>query len=444
VSWSRLFVLLFVLILAVPVVAPSPVEAASLKDQIAAAKERQAALAKSIAKSQKLVAQLKADEAATKNDLEATKEDLKDIRADQNAVRARIEKVKERLDRIEARHAELVDVQRQTDFTLGLLEQELANGEADLKARRQALGHRLAEAYRSENTTLLEQVFTAESFSDVLTDTSAYLSYGDQDAQLAQQITQDQQALDSLRLLTTSTRLRTDQLRRETLDTQAKVVALREQLREAKQRLAKLERATEKARDRQKASIERIAKNKKEAQAIVRKQQDARNKLMRTIRNKVASMQAKASAQFGGVAPTGGSGRFDWPTRGSISQGYGCTGYYINPPRGSCAHFHDGIDIANASGTSILAAASGVVAFIGWNPYEYNPAFILVIAHGGGISTLYAHMLATYPVSVGQTVRKGQRVGSMGSTGGSFGSHLHFEVWGGGDWLPINPYAYLP
>ncbi|MEA2027309.1 MAG: peptidoglycan DD-metalloendopeptidase family protein [Chloroflexota bacterium] len=443
-SWSRLFVLLFVVILAVPVIAPPAVEAASLKDQIAAAKERQAALTKSIAKSQRLVSQLKSDEAKTKRDLDATKEDLKDIRADQQAVKARIEKVGERLKRIEAHHADLVDEQRQTDFTLGLLEQELANGEVDLKTRRQALALRLAEAHRTENTTLLDQLFTAESFSDVLSDTSAYLSIADQDAQLAQQIMQDQQALDSLRLLTTSTRLRTDQLRRDTLDTQERVEELRGQLREAKQRLGVLERATEKARDRQKAAIARIAKNKKEAQAIVQKQQSARNTLMRSIRNKVASMQAKASAQFGGVAPTGGSGRFDWPTRGSITQGYGCTGYYINPPKGSCAHFHDGIDIANSSGTPIYAAASGVVAFIGWNPYEYNPAFIVVIAHGGGISTLYAHMLATYPVSVGQTVKKGKRIGSMGNTGGSFGSHLHFEVWAGGDWQPVNPYAYLP
>ena len=147
VPWPRLFVLLFVVILAVPVVAPPAVEAASLKDQIAAAKERQAALTKSIAKSQRLVAELKADEAQTKRTTwPQTKEDLKDIRADQDAVKARIEKVKERIERIEARHAELVDEQRQTDFTLGLLEQELANGEADLKARRQALGLRLAEA----------------------------------------------------------------------------------------------------------------------------------------------------------------------------------------------------------------------------------------------------------------------------------------------------------
>jgi murein DD-endopeptidase MepM/ murein hydrolase activator NlpD len=439
-----LFVLVFAVVLAVPALPAPAVDAASLKDQIAAAKERQAELTESISKSQKLVDQLRRDEDSTRDELAATKDDLKDIRADQVAVKASIEKTQERIERIEERHVELVDEQRQTDFTLGLLEQELANGEADLKARREALSVRIVEANRSESTPLIEQVFTAKSFSEVLTETSANLSYGDQEAQLAQQITQDQQALDSLRLLTTSTRLKTDQLRRATLETKVAVSELRRKLKSANQRLKQLEKATKKAREQQKFAIQRIAANKKQAMAMVAKQQAARNTLMRNIRNKVAAMQARATAQFGGVAPTGSSGRFDWPTRGSIAQGYGCTGYYINPPRPGCSHFHDGIDISNGSGTPILAAADGVVAFIGWNPYEYDPAFIVVIAHGGGISTLYAHMLPTYPVGVGQSVRKGQRIGSMGNTGGSFGSHLHFEVWVGGDWQPVNPYAYLP
>jgi murein DD-endopeptidase MepM/ murein hydrolase activator NlpD len=416
---------------------------ASLKDQIAAAKERQEDLTASIASSQKLVDDLKREEAATRDALVATKEELQDIRADQVAVRKRIEQVTERLERIEARHAELVDAQRQTDFTLGLLEQELANGEDDLKARRQALGRRLAEAHRAENTTLLEQVFTAESFSDVLTDTSAYLSYGDQDAQLARQITQDQQALDSLRLLTTSTRLQTDQLRRATLETQAQVEELRQTLREAKARLAQLEKRTEKAREQQEAQIRSLKLSQAEIQKRIREQVAARAQLRSRINNLVASAQRSANAQFGGVRGGSGSGTFVWPTTGYISQDYGCTGYGLNPPRGSCSHFHDGIDIANGSGTPIRAAGSGVVAFIGYNPWESVPAFIIVIAHGGGISTLYAHMLPRYPVSQGQTVRRGQVIGYMGSTGGSFGSHLHWEVWQGGDWLPVNPRLFL-
>jgi murein DD-endopeptidase MepM/ murein hydrolase activator NlpD len=443
VARSALAALVLVVLLAVPLAAPPGVVGASLKDQIAAAKERQASLTTSIAKSERLVEQLRREEEATREALAATKEELTDIRADQAAVKARIELVTERLERIEDRHAELVEEQRKTDFTLGLLEQELANGEEDLKVRRQALGRRLAEAHRAENTTLLEQVFTAESFSDVLTDTSAYLAYGDQDAQLARQIVQDQQALDGLRLLTTSTRLRTDQLRRETLDTQAKVEELRATLREAKARLAVLERKTEAARERQAAQVLLIAKNKKEAQQRVREQIAARSQLRSRISGLVASAQRRASAQFGGVAPGMGNGMLDWPTVGTISQEYGCTGYWTNPARGTCPHHHDGIDIVNGPGTPIRAAGAGVVAFIGYNPWESVPSFMVVIAHGGGISSLYAHMQPSYPVSQGQVVRRGQVIGSMGSTGYANGTHLHWEVWQGGDWLPVNPRAFL-
>jgi murein DD-endopeptidase MepM/ murein hydrolase activator NlpD len=407
----------------------TPVAGASLKDQLAAAKDRQADLTAAIQKSERLVDELRRDEAATRSLLADTTEELRGIRADIVGVRQRIEQVTARLKRIEARHAQLVEEQRQTDFTLSLLEQELADGEKDLQARRQALGRRLAEAHRTETTTLMEQVFTAESFSDVLTDTSAYLSYGEQDAQLARQITQDQQALDSLRLMTASTRLRTDQLRRATLDTQAQVEGLRANLRKAKKRLEFLERKTEKARERQKAQILTIAKNKKEAQRLVRQQRAARAQLKSRINNLVLAAQRRASAQFGGVAPGGGNGVFDWPTRGRISQYYGS--------------YHDGIDIAGRSGTPIRAAGSGVVAFIGFNPWESVPSFIAVIAHGNGISTLYAHMQPRYPVSQGQSVRKGQVIGYMGNTGNSTGTHLHFEVWQGGDWSPVNPLAFL-
>ena len=98
----------------------------------------------------------------------------------------------------------------------------------------------------------------------MLTDTSAYLSYGEQDAQLAQQITQDQQALDTLRLLTTSTRLRTDQLRRATEDTWDQVVDLKQQLAKAEKQLERLKKQKKLAWERQKAQLASIIKNKKQ------------------------------------------------------------------------------------------------------------------------------------------------------------------------------------
>jgi murein DD-endopeptidase MepM/ murein hydrolase activator NlpD len=430
VSRSLAATIALVILLLVPATA-APTAGASLKDQISAARERQADLTAAIDKSERLVEELKRDQEATRVALAATVDELHGIRADIIGVRDRIEQVTARLKRIEARHAELVDEQRQTDYTLGLLEQELASGEDDLEARRQALGRRLAEAARTENTTLIEQVLTAESFSDVLTDTSAYLAYGDQDAQLARQITQDQQALDSLRLLTASTRLRTDQLRRATLDTQAQVSSLRRSLNKAKDQLKRLERRTERARERQRAQILLIAKNKREAQREVRQQIAARAKLRHRINSLVLSAQRAASVRFGSFPRGGGSGVFIYPTTsGYISQ-------YFGP-------YHDGVDIAGRAGTPIRAAGNGVVAFIGFNPWEgYDSSFIVVIAHGGGVSTLYAHLQPRYPVSQGQSVRQGQTIGYMGNTGRSTGTHVHWEVWQGGDWSPVNPLAFV-
>jgi murein DD-endopeptidase MepM/ murein hydrolase activator NlpD len=442
VPWLRLFVLMFVVVLAVPLIPAPAVQAASLKDQISDAKERQAALTKSISKSEKLVAELKQDEQDTQAAISQTVSELKKVTADLESTRERIVKVKERIGKIKAKHAQLVEEQRQTDFTLGLLEQELANGEADLKARREAMGRRFAEAYRANDTTILEQVFTADSFSDVLTDTSAYLSYGEQDAQLAKQITQDQQALDTLRLLTTSTRLRTDQLRRATEDTWDQVVDLKQQLAKAVNQLERLKKQKKLAWERQKNQLASIIKNKKQMQAAAAAMRSTRSRLQSRINSLMASAQATATKKFG-VKAGSGSGRLSWPASGTISQGYGCTSIGFYPPSGGCSHFHDGIDISGINGSAIKAADSGVVVYAGRNPYEgNNGAIIVIIAHGGGLSTLYAHM-SSLAVGSNQTVRRGQTIGYMGSTGYSTGTHLHFEVWSGGDWNPVNPYAYL-
>jgi murein DD-endopeptidase MepM/ murein hydrolase activator NlpD len=109
----------------------------------------------------------------------------------------------------------------------------------------------------------------------------------------------------------------------------------------------------------------------------------------------------------------------------------------LEPPRGSCAHFHDGIDIANAAGTPIRASADGVVAFVGWNPYDSDPAYMVILGHSGGYTSGYFHLLPRKKVRAGQVVRRGQVIGYMGSTGNSTGPHLHWEVYRNS--RPVNP-----
>jgi len=120
--------------------------------------------------------------------------------------------------------------------------------------------------------------------------------------------------------------------------------------------------------------------------------------------------------------------RLSRPTRGYVSQPYG---------RG-----HDGLDIAAVRGTPIHAAALGVVAYVGWNPWdEHGRAFMVVLAHAGGLETLYGHILPRRDVRVGQVVKKHELIGYMGSTGNSTGYHLHLEVRRGR--TTLNPVSFL-
>ena len=132
--------------------------------------------------------------------------------------------------------------------------------------------------------------------------------------------------------------------------------------------------------------------------------------------------------------------RFIWPEpNAQISQGFGPTSYWFEPPYGAYPHFHTGIDLVEPFGSPVMAADDGVVALVGNTSTGYG--IYVVIAHAGGFDTLYGH-LSTALVKVGQTVTQGTVVGLEGSTGSSTGAHLHFELRV--NQKPIDPTPYLP
>jgi murein DD-endopeptidase MepM/ murein hydrolase activator NlpD len=132
--------------------------------------------------------------------------------------------------------------------------------------------------------------------------------------------------------------------------------------------------------------------------------------------------------------------RFIWPEpQAEISQPFGPSTYWFEPPYGSYAHFHTGIDLVEPFGSPVLAADDGVVALVGSSSSGYGN--YVVIAHSGGLNTLYGH-LSTSLVKVGQSVTQGTPVGLEGSSGNSTGAHLHFELRI--NQSPVNPAPYLP
>lgn len=169
---------------------------------------------------------------------------------------------------------------------------------------------------------------------------------------------------------------------------------------------------------------------------------------MLSLRRRFVAALVIATALAATLVPAAGAetdGSFAWPTSGRISQPYGCTGFWAEPRRGSCAHFHGGIDIANRRGTPIRAAADGVVSHVGWDPWMPRriASWMVIINHGGGLQTMYAHMRAKAVdgISRGARVTKGQLIGLMDSTGMSTGPHLHLSFIKNGSW--VNPRDYI-
>jgi murein DD-endopeptidase MepM/ murein hydrolase activator NlpD len=120
-----------------------------------------------------------------------------------------------------------------------------------------------------------------------------------------------------------------------------------------------------------------------------------------------------------------GTGIFGWPTAGQITQGFWDR--------------HRALDIGAWNGAPVVAADSGYVVAAGWDDSGYGR--MVVIDHGNGFQTLYAHMQVYY-VEAGSSVAKGEHIGEVGSTGNSTGPHLHFEIRQNS--VQRNPFGFLP
>lgn len=203
------------------------------------------------------------------------------------------------------------------------------------------------------------------------------------------------------------------------------------------ERIAILEtRRAELERDR--AEVEAL---RAEAEGDLRAAQDLLSSIQRDIRDweehkegleaDAARLEAEIRARQsdGGTNP----GVLAWPVAGRVSSPFG---YRIHPIFGT-RRLHTGIDISAGYGTPIGAAGSGTVILASvWGGYGNA----VVIDHGGGLTTVYAHQ-SKLAVSAGQRVERGQIIGYVGCTGYCTGAHLHFETreWG----TPVDPMKYL-
>ena len=221
-------------------------------------------------------------------------------------------------------------------------------------------------------------------------------------------------------------------------DYEAEEAELSAQIAAAEVEYTKALKAEEEAR--RKAEEERKRKEEEE-----KKKQEAANK-------KPGNSGSNNGGSNNGGSNNGGSNNGGSNDSGSTGGGFvsgeswrrPCSWIKLTSPYGYRTHpttgqwkFHNGVDLANNQGTPIYAARSGKVTVA---TYGGTYGYYVTINHGDGYSSLYAHM-THYTVSKGQTVKKGQIIGYMGSTGRSTGPHLHFSIFHNGS--SVNPMNYI-
>ena len=212
----------------------------------------------------------------------------------------------------------------------------------------------------------------------------------------------------------------------------------RETLRKAKHQLETDRAKIVELRKLAAAKREQVASRRQERRGVLNAATYERETAERAYRELIETSrqieQMIKRIQSGEKNIGGSTGTMTWPADGEVTSPFG---WRVHPIFGT-QRLHTGIDIGADYGDAIRAADGGVVIHADWMGGYGNA---VIIDHGNGISTLYAHN-SQLLVDEGQTVAKGQTVARCGSTGYSTGPHLHFEVRQNGS--PVNPLNYLP
>jgi murein DD-endopeptidase MepM/ murein hydrolase activator NlpD len=392
-------------------------------DEISDARARQAALAKQLSDQKAEIAQINALQTDLSTEITSTRRQLDGINADLTAVKTSINSMVVKIDVVRRTYLAQVAQLGQLDIQLDRITVEESVMIVNLRERKELLAERLRQAYDTDRTSMLETFLSAGSFTDVLSQVSYTIDVGEQDKALAEQIVRDQATIAAVHQSVDDTRTATDTLRIATAAMKVKLDASLKELKAAQAELKRLELATARALEIQKAAYRKLAANKHNlarAMAITAKAKAA-------LAQQISDLVAKQYAQ--GNIPSEYNGTLTWPMAGTVTQPFGCTGFSWEPPYGSCAHFHQGIDIVADYGTPVHASGDGKVVYCGWNYADgADPAWIVIIAHSQSLETWYAHMTPNCPATPGSTVQAGEVIGHEGNTGHSTGAHLHWAV----------------
>lgn len=344
------------------------------------------------------------------------------------------EKISGVLSKIETLKGEI----RQLKASIQELEKKIKEREALLKDRARAIQE------SGGSISYIDVLLGADSFADLIDRVSAVTTLVEADREIIRAQTNDQKKLEEqqtkLKQKLQNQQKNYDKLKKlkSSLDSQKKEKNKLIDKLEAKQEKLISEKKLKEKEYSEALSISKDVQNdieKEQARLAKKARQEAEAK-----KSQAKSTAAVPKVEKSNDTPSISSGTWTRPTTGRITSNSGLRDI------GAGDEIHYGLDIANAEGTPIVAAADGVV-------FRASPLStygnVIMITHsikGKTYTTVYGH-LSGYKTHAGQSVKKGQLIGYMGSTGRSTGSHLHFEMhdtpWQGQKVGLLNPLRYI-
>jgi murein DD-endopeptidase MepM/ murein hydrolase activator NlpD len=339
------------------------------------------------------------------SDIQASSSQIDTLTGDIGSLSATITRLERSLAAHRARLTRLEDLFAEQTQELNRLRSEYAEAQRILQTR-------LVQLYQAGDSDSFEVLLQVQSLGDLLDRIEYFDSVGRQDQLISNQIERLKVDMRVAREKTRATKEKVAKTTAVLADETAQQVAARAELVARQQALAA-------ARASQRSMLASVRSERHEHEEDLEQMQVASAAI-------AARIQASQGSSSGGSSGSGiSSSGFIWPVNGVVTSGFGMR----------WGRMHEGIDIAAPCGTAIRAAASGSIIFAGWMDGYGN---IVVIDHGNGLATAYAHQSAIY---AGGGVSQGQTIGAVGSTGHSTGCHLHFEVRVNGS--PVDPMGYL-
>ncbi|MNI26869.1 Murein DD-endopeptidase MepM [compost metagenome] len=356
--------------------------------------------------------QLKQDQATAKKNAEAAEKEISQVQEEKDQTTVDMNAL---LDQLDAASKKLSDLtQRITQVSDELVEngKQLDEAEARVESRDQMLKSRLRLMYMNGSVSYMDVLLSATSFSDFLGRLEALKSIVNQDKDILESNIKDKALVEVKKQETEQQLVEVKQL-----FTQADAVRNQLQVKEKEKEvkiasLTKKEKKLEGITEENEKLLIQFAAQEAKLQAQKRAEEAAK-----AAKNKSKPATASSFTYSGG--------KFGYPLKiqGTLTSDFGSR---RDPITGKAEAFHSGLDIAAPGGTDIVAAENGVVIVASWwNGYGNT----VIIDHGKGVWTLYGHIRNDGTVvKQGDTVKRGQKIAEVGSTGRSTGNHVHFEV----------------